>query len=78
MTILDGLGLPSGDWLDRAEAPEVKARLRATTGEAIARGLFGAPSFTFGPATATELFWGNDRLETALAWARGTAAPPGL
>jgi 2-hydroxychromene-2-carboxylate isomerase len=30
------------------------------------RGLFGAPSFTVGD----ELFWGNDRLETALAWAQ--------
>jgi 2-hydroxychromene-2-carboxylate isomerase len=31
----------------------------------MARGLFGAPSFIVGD----ELFWGNDRLETALAWA---------
>ncbi len=32
---------------------------------AIARELFGAPSFTVGE----ELFWGNDRLEEAVAWA---------
>jgi 2-hydroxychromene-2-carboxylate isomerase len=37
------------------------------TEEAAARGLFGAPSFTVGD----ELFWGNDRLEEALAWAKG-------
>jgi hypothetical protein len=32
--------------------------------EAIALGIFGAPSLTVG----SELFWGNDRLETALDW----------
>jgi 2-hydroxychromene-2-carboxylate isomerase len=30
-------------------------------------GVFGAPSFT---AADGELFWGNDRLEQALAWAK--------
>lgn len=34
--------------------------------EAASRGLFGAPSFTIGD----ELFWGNDRLEAALAWTK--------
>ncbi|MEO0786484.1 MAG: 2-hydroxychromene-2-carboxylate isomerase, partial [Pseudomonadota bacterium] len=29
-------------------------------------GLFGAPSFTVGE----ELFWGDDRLEDAIAWAK--------
>ena len=33
---------------------------------AIKRGIFGARSFTVGD----ELFWGNDRLEDALAWAK--------
>jgi 2-hydroxychromene-2-carboxylate isomerase len=46
--------------------PIDKAHLKAQTDEAIARGIFGAPSFTVGD----ELFWGNDRLEDALAWAR--------
>lgn len=49
-----------------AEAPQAKQRLRANTEEAQRRGIFGAPSFTVGD----ELFWGNDRLEQALAWAR--------
>jgi 2-hydroxychromene-2-carboxylate isomerase len=49
-----------------AHAPENKARLKAQTDEAIARGLFGAPSFMVGG----ELFWGNDRLEDAIAWAK--------
>ena len=55
-------------WLQRAEAPEVKARLRGNTERAQAVGIFGAPSFAVGD----ELFWGNDRLEHALRWARRT------
>jgi 2-hydroxychromene-2-carboxylate isomerase len=41
-----------------------KAKLRAQGEEAERLGIFGAPSFLVG----RELFWGNDRLETALAW----------
>jgi 2-hydroxychromene-2-carboxylate isomerase len=49
----------------RVQSPEIKTRLRANTGEAQAKGIFGAPSFT----TANgELFWGDDRLEQALSW----------
>ncbi len=32
----------------------------------MARGIFGAPTFVVGD----ELFWGNDRLEDAIAWCR--------
>jgi 2-hydroxychromene-2-carboxylate isomerase len=49
-----------------ANTPENKAALKAQTDEAIARGIFGAPSLTVGD----ELFWGNDRLEDAIAWAQ--------
>ncbi|MAB13853.1 2-hydroxychromene-2-carboxylate isomerase [Parvibaculum sp.] len=52
--------------LEKAGSDEVKAALKAQTDEAIAKGIFGAPSFTVGD----ELFWGNDRLEQALEWAR--------
>ena len=45
-----------------------KARLKVQTERAQRLGLFGAPSFTVGE----ELFWGNDRLEQALAFARRT------
>ncbi|HZV21728.1 MAG TPA: 2-hydroxychromene-2-carboxylate isomerase [Hyphomicrobiales bacterium] len=51
-----------------AESPEIKAKLRANTEEAQARGIFGAPSFT---TEDGELFWGDDRLEQALTWAGG-------
>lgn len=63
--ILERLGLPAAV-LDRANSPENKARLRAQTEEAIGLGVYGAPSFTVG----TELFWGHDRMEQALQWAR--------
>ncbi len=49
----------------RMQSPEIKSALRANTDDAIARGVFGAPSFTVGE----ELFWGDDRLEDALDWA---------
>ncbi|WP_264210913.1 2-hydroxychromene-2-carboxylate isomerase [Leisingera thetidis] len=51
--------------LERAAAPEIKSALRRRTEQAIAAGIFGAPSFFSGD----ELFWGDDRLEQALAHA---------
>ncbi|MFT3732691.1 MAG: 2-hydroxychromene-2-carboxylate isomerase [Hyphomicrobium sp.] len=45
--------------------PAVKAALRTNSDEAMAFGIFGAPSFT---TSDGELFWGDDRLEQALAW----------
>ncbi len=65
--VLHRLGIEPDPWLARATAPDVKDRLRAQTDEAIARGLFGAPAVTVGD----ELFWGNDRLDEAIALARG-------
>lgn len=64
-SILQDLDLPPG-LLAAAESPESKAKLRAQTERAQALGIFGAPSFVSG----NELFWGNDRLEAAIAWAR--------
>ena len=52
--------------VQRAEDRDVKDALRATTEEAQALGVFGAPSFT---TSDGELFWGSDRLENALDWA---------
>lgn len=42
------------------------ARLAQETDAARKRGIFGSPSFVVGD----ELFWGDDRLEDALDWAR--------
>jgi 2-hydroxychromene-2-carboxylate isomerase len=64
--ILDALGVDAEAALAAAKTPENKDALRRQTEEAASRGLFGAPSFTVGE----ELFWGNDRLEVALAWAK--------
>lgn len=50
--------------LEAAQSPENKDRLRRQTEEATGLGIFGAPTFV----SQGELFWGNDRLEDALAW----------
>ncbi|MBZ0140879.1 MAG: 2-hydroxychromene-2-carboxylate isomerase [Pseudorhodoplanes sp.] len=52
---------------DRAQSAAIKTRLRENTEEAQQIGIFGAPSTV---TTDGELFWGNDRLEAALAWAK--------
>ncbi|MGH0035681.1 MAG: 2-hydroxychromene-2-carboxylate isomerase [Myxococcota bacterium] len=67
-SILESIGAPAHR-LDEAQAPEAKARLRAQTEEAASLGIFGAPSFSVG----REIFWGNDRLEAALAWTKSVA-----
>jgi len=63
--IVRELGGPQ-DSLEGAGSNEAKSKLRAHTERALALGIFGAPSCVVG----TELFWGNDRLEAAVAWAR--------
>lgn len=65
--LLSALGQPAHPVLAAAQTPAVKGELRAETEAAQAAGIFGAPSFL----TAGELFWGDDRLEEALEWARG-------
>lgn len=59
-------GASPDEVLSRAETPEVKGRLREATERARALGIFGAPSFVVGE----ELFFGQDRLEDALEYAR--------
>jgi 2-hydroxychromene-2-carboxylate isomerase len=60
------LGLKSEKALEQLRSPDVKAKLRAETDEAQRLGLFGAPTFV---TPDGEIFWGNDRLESALSWA---------
>ncbi|AYH45883.1 2-hydroxychromene-2-carboxylate isomerase [Azoarcus sp. DN11] len=67
--ILADLGLPAEKLLAAAVTDDNKLALRRQTERASELGMFGAPSFRAGD----ELFWGNDRLEDALAWARGAA-----
>jgi 2-hydroxychromene-2-carboxylate isomerase len=65
--VLAGLKIDPGPVLAAAQSDEVKARLRSEIEEAQRLGLFGAPSFVTADG---ELFWGNDRLEPALRWAK--------
>ncbi|HEY5289574.1 MAG TPA: 2-hydroxychromene-2-carboxylate isomerase [Caulobacteraceae bacterium] len=56
-----GLG---ADVLERAAAPEIKAKLKANTDELIARGGFGSPTMFVG---GDDMYFGNDRLELVRA-----------
>jgi 2-hydroxychromene-2-carboxylate isomerase len=64
--VLTTLGRDAQAILQRAQSDAIKTRLRRQTEEAQRLGIFGAPSFV---TVDGELFWGNDRLEAALAWA---------
>jgi 2-hydroxychromene-2-carboxylate isomerase len=70
--ILNAIGVAPEPVLAAARSDAVKARLRAETDAAQRLGIFGAPTFVVG----RELFWGNDRLEAAVASAKGCAAGP--
>lgn len=57
--VLERNGFDPAEVMGLMGDPAVKDRLRQTTDEAIARGVFGAPSIFVGD----ELFFGQDRLE---------------
>jgi 2-hydroxychromene-2-carboxylate isomerase len=65
--ILTALSVSPDQVFEAALSDANKMRLRQQTEEAQQRGLFGAPTFTTADG---ELFWGNDRLERALLWAK--------
>ncbi|MCA0906251.1 MULTISPECIES: 2-hydroxychromene-2-carboxylate isomerase [Ruegeria] len=52
--------------LARARSPDIVTALEAETDIAVKLGVFGAPSFV----VRQEVFWGDDRLDDALSWAR--------
>ena len=56
---LAAAGFDADEFVAMVGDPEVKARLVATTEEAVARGVFGAPTFFVGDA----MFFGQDRLD---------------
>lgn len=71
---LTDAGMPGDDWVRETQAPDVKAALRASTDEALERGVFGVPSFD----VKGEIVWGNDRISTVEAILDGTdPLPPG-
>jgi len=53
------VGIDGAALLAAAGSDDARARLAAVTERAIARGVFGAPSFV----VADQLFWGKDRLD---------------
>lgn len=65
--VLVQLGRNPDDCFRRADSAEVRDAYASNTASARELGIFGSPTFACG----TELFWGDDRLEDALGWARG-------
>lgn len=63
LAVLEDMGLPAQALWQEAQSEAWRARLRAQTAAARWRGIFGAPTFFVG----REMFWGNDRLDDALA-----------
>lgn len=68
--VLSALGQSPDEVLARAMSAENKARLKTQTERAQALGIFGAPTFVVGG----ELFWGQDRMRQALAFAERAKA----
>ncbi|WGI22881.1 2-hydroxychromene-2-carboxylate isomerase [Amylibacter sp. IMCC11727] len=65
--VLETLGIDGAAAVERAMTDQtVKDALKANTAAAQDAGIFGAPSFT---TSDGEVFWGNDRMDDAIAWA---------
>ena len=61
---LERAGQAAEPLIEAAQTPAAKELLRQQTERAARLGIFGAPTLVVGD----ELFWGNDRIEQALAW----------
>lgn len=62
--VLAGLGKDPDSVISRANSPQVEGQLVRETDAARSLGIFGSPTFVVGE----EIFWGDDRLETAIEW----------
>lgn len=70
--VASAAGLDGPALVAATEAPEVKATLITNGSEAVAAGVFGAPTFVVHHADGERsLYWGNDRLEMAILAADG-------
>ncbi|MEM7739554.1 MAG: 2-hydroxychromene-2-carboxylate isomerase [Pseudomonadota bacterium] len=58
LAVLTEAGLDGSAILEKAQTPEVKAKLIASTDAIVERGAFGIPTFFVGD----EMFWGKERL----------------
>ncbi len=65
--VLTSLGKDPQAIIDLASTPEIRDQYRGETDAARQLGVFGSPTFAVGQ----EIFWGDDRLEEALAWCVG-------
>jgi 2-hydroxychromene-2-carboxylate isomerase len=61
--ILKAEGFDAEPMLEQTQQPEAKQRLIDATGEAVERGVFGAPTFIVKHPEGDVLFWGQDRFE---------------
>jgi 2-hydroxychromene-2-carboxylate isomerase len=68
--VLACLSLQAQEIIDEAQGEANKLRLRNQTELARTKGIFGAPTFFVGK----EMFWGNDRLDDALAHCRAESS----
>ena len=66
---LASINVNADEVIAQAQSDENKLQLRQATETAGKRGIFGAPMFFVGD----EMFWGNDRLEDALVFAKSQA-----
>ena len=57
--IVKAQGLNTAELVTSARADETRSRYQALTDEALARGVFGAPTYFYND----EMFWGQDRLD---------------
>ena len=69
-SVLTQLGKEADAVLQRADSQAVRAALDAETDEARRLGIFGSPTFACGH----EIFWGDDRFEDAIDWAKSHPA----
>jgi 2-hydroxychromene-2-carboxylate isomerase len=66
-TIIHSHGKDPDEVISLANSSETRAQYDRETDAARQLGVFGSPTFVVGQ----EIFWGDDRLEEALAWAKG-------
>jgi 2-hydroxychromene-2-carboxylate isomerase len=72
--LLESVGESSATVLERALSVENKEALKGESATAASLDLPGAPCVVTADG---EVFWGNDRIEEALDWARGRGGPTG-
>ena len=61
--VLKNIDINPKTFLLRAQSQNIKDQLRVKTNEAFKKGIFGAPTFV----VKDKIFWGQDRLQYAIA-----------